>query len=306
MDTLLDGLSVHDLRSVVVLSEVLHFGRAAEICGMAQPSLSASLKKVEQAVGAKLFLRSSRRCELTDSGIEFVGAARVSLEALDGIVSRGSESRARFRLGMIPTIGPYFVQDVLPTMLSVRREWEISIVEAMTAELESMVLGRQLDAAVVSLPISNVSFRLQTLYHERLVLAVDSGHSWAACGAVKVSDLQPERLLVLEQGHCLRAQTLEACGSSQVSEKPGHALGLATLMGMVSAGAGYTVLPETARSWAISGRGVTLVPFEAPEPTRTIALMTLDSRAHELRGFSEALGEVSFATGGTGANTLDG
>lgn len=305
MSSKLDGLSLHDLRVVVVLSEVLHFGKAAEICGVAQPSLSASVKKVEHSVGETLFARTSRRCSLTEAGLAFVEAARLSLAAVDGFAGGQSGARTRFRMGMIPTVGPFFVQEVLPRVLAGRGDWEASIVEATTGDLEAMVLGREVDAAVVSLPISGPAFRLQTLYQERLLLAVEGGHEWVGRGRVKVGDLQPERLLVLEHGHCLRAQTLEACGSSPLTDRPGHALGLATLMGMVSAGAGYTVLPETAEVWASLGARVALVPFDDPEPTRTVVLMSLESRREELRVLEEAVvlgcGEALVTRRGEGA-----
>ena len=205
-------------------------------------------------------------------------------------------ARQRFRLGMIPTIGPYFVQVVIPKVLSAKSDLEIVIVEATTEELEKLVVDRSIDAAVVSLPLDTPAAKFQNLYQERLVLAVHADHPWASRKGVSVHEIDPQRLLVLDHGHCLRAQTLEACSTSQIGEKPVHSLGLSTLLGMVAAGAGYTVLPETAASWTSVGEKVVFVPFRDPQPSRLVALMTLQSRSNELLPLTQAVMEHGVLT----------
>lgn len=276
---------------MVVLSETLHFGKAADICGVAQPSLSATVKKVEAVLGCQLFDRSTRRSALTQKGEEVAKAAQAVLNLLDSSMGSGvlTGAKVRFRLGMIPTVGPYFVKHVVPLVLQADEGLELVVVEATTAELEAMVLERSVDLAVVSLPIDDPAMELKTLYQERLVLAVSRRHAMAGRESVGMDELDLERLLVLDQGHCLRAQTLEACGSSQVKDKPVHAVGLPTLLGMVAAGAGYTLLPESAAEWAFFGGEIALVPFQAPEPSRTVALMGLRSRHRQTGRLAAAI-----------------
>lgn len=295
MNASLETLSLHDLKVIVVLSETLHFGKAAEICGVTQPSLSASVKKVEELLGCQLFERSSRKSRLTREGETVVMGAQRALMAMEEAVDLGVRKsvKQRYRIGMIPTIGPYYVQHVIPQILAANSEMELVIVEAMTAQLEEMVLGRSLDGAVVSLPIENPAFSLQNLYQERLALAVNGSHAFASRTGVGVEEISAEDLLVLEQGHCLRAQTLETCKSSLIAERPLHTLGLPTLLGMVAAGAGYSVLPETAGDWIAVDRRVVLVPFAEPSPTRTVALMVLKSRETELALLSRVVSEFS-------------
>jgi LysR family hydrogen peroxide-inducible transcriptional activator len=274
----LDTLSVRDLRSVVVLADRLHFGRAAEDLGVAQPSLSSAIKKVEGLCGELLFERTSRQVALTPAGQRVVQRARAILEEVERLgrgVERSGSLAGRFRLGLLPTIGPYYAPEFLGALRLEYPRLELVLTEAVTEALIQMLRQRQLDAALICLPSGERGLTETPLVREPFDLAVSAGHPLAESGEVGLWQLEPRQMILMERGHCLRDQALEACGATpDTATGPMQAASLETLRHLVAAGNGCAVLPRMAVRAGSDCRGlVTYVPFRDPAPSRTVGLV---------------------------------
>jgi len=273
----LDGLSIRDLRVVVVLAERLHFGRAAEDLAMAQPSLSAAVKKVEAALGERLFERTSRQVSLTAAGQRVVERSRSVLEEIAEMSRAGRSDRltGRFRLGLVPTIGPYYAPVFLARLRGRYPELKLVLTEALTEALLQMLRQRALDGAIVCLPTGERGLTETPLLREPFVLAVPEGHALAGAGQVSLGQLDPREMLLMERGHCLREQTLETCGTTpEEVTSPAQAASVETLRHLVAAGTGCALLPRMAVLGGADCAGlVRYVPFEDPAPGRTIGFV---------------------------------
>jgi LysR family hydrogen peroxide-inducible transcriptional activator len=273
----LDVLSIRDLRAVVVLAERLHFGRAAEDLEMAQPSLSAAIKKVEEALGERLFERTSRQVSLTAAGQRVVERARSVLEEVAEMSRAGRSHRlaGRFRLGLVPTIGPYYAPVFLGRLRERYPDLKLVLTEALTEALLQMLRQRTLDAAVICLPTGERGLTETPLLREPFVLAVPEGHALANAGQVNLGQLDPEEMLLMERGHCLREQTLETCGTTpEATTSPAQAASVETLRHLVAAGTGCALIPLMAVLGGKDCSGlVRYVPFCEPAPGRTIGFV---------------------------------
>ena len=274
----LDGLSIRDLRVVVVLADRLHFGRAAEDLSMAQPSLSAAVQKVEKVLGERLFERTSRRVALTPAGQLAVQRIRSALEELSEM-GRGPSARAllsgRFRLGLVPTIGPYYAPRFLAALRERFPHLELLLTEALTEALLQMLRQRALDAAIVCLPTGEPGLTETPLLREPFLLAVPASHPLAAAAEVTLGQLELKEMLLMEPGHCLRNQALETCGTTpDAAQNPLQAASVETLRQLVAAGNGCAVMPKMAVSQGLDCQGlVRYIPFREPSPSRTIGVV---------------------------------
>lgn len=277
----LDGLSIRDLRAVVALAERLHFGRAAEDLSIAQPSLSAAVKKVEEAVGERLFERTSRHVSLTPAGQLVVRRVRSILEELTGLGGGGSHREcltSRFRLGLVPTIGPYYAPRFLGALRERYPKLELVLTEAMTESLLQMLRQRLLDAAILCLPTGEWGMTETPLLREPFLLAVPSNHPLANEKEVSLGQIEPREMLLMERGHCLREQALETCGTTPDSAlNPVQAASLETLRHLVAAGSGCAMLPRMTVAAGLDCSGlVRYIPFREPAPGRTIGFVFHD------------------------------
>lgn len=277
----LDGLSIRDLRAVVALSERLHFGKAAEDLSIAQPSLSAAVKKVEEAMGERLFDRTSRSVTLTPAGQLAVQRMRSILEELAGIGGGGSGRECltgRFRLGLVPTIGPYYAPWFLGALRERYPKLQLVLTEAMTEPLLQMLRQRLLDAAVLCLPTGEWGMTETPLLREPFLLAVPSNHPLANETEVSLGQIEPGEMLLMERGHCLREQALEACGTTPDSAlNPVQAASLETLRHLVAAGSGCALLPRMTVAAGLDCSGlVRYLSFREPAPGRTIGFVFHD------------------------------
>ncbi len=298
----LDALSVRDLRAVVTLAERLHFGKAAEELCLAQPSLSAAVKKVEDALGERLFERTSRHVALTPAGERAVQRIHSVLDEISQI-GRGDAGRTvlsgRFRLGLVPTIGPYYAPRFLTRLRERYPKLELVLTEALTAALLQMLRMRSLDAAIVCLPTRERGLTEIPLLRELFVLAVPTCHPLAAAAEVHLGQLEPREMLLMEQGHCLREQTLEACGiTPDAALSPVQAASVETLRHLVAAGGGCAVIPQMAVTGLDCPGPVRYLPFSEPAPSRTIGFVFHDrcpgmEDATELAGFLSELHQPS-------------
>jgi LysR family transcriptional regulator, hydrogen peroxide-inducible genes activator len=277
----LDSLSLRDLRAVVALAERLHFGKAAEDLCMAQPSLSAAVKKVEDVLGERLFERTSRRVSLTPAGQRVVPRVRRVLEELAELGRARQREEAlsgRFRLGLVPTIGPYYAPRFLAGLRERYPNLELVLTEALTETLLQMLRQRSLDAAIICLPTGDGGVTEIPLLREPFVLAVPSSHPLSGEPALSLEQLDPREILLMERGHCLREQTLEACGTTPDSaSSPVQAASVETLRYLVATGSGCALLPQMAVESGLDCGGlVRYVGFREPPPSRTIGLVFHD------------------------------
>jgi LysR family hydrogen peroxide-inducible transcriptional activator len=240
------GLSLRELEYLVAVAEHGHFGRAADACHVSQPSLSAGVRKVEEAIGVRVFERTSRRVMPTRVGEEVVRRARAVLAAAARMMDVGLEVAdplaGAFALGAIATIGPYLFPRALAPLRQAYPDLVLSIEEGLTEHLLARLRDGALDAVVLSPPVDDHGLTLIPLYREPFRLAVEAGSPLAAAPAVTLADLDPAAAVLLEEGHCLRDQALSLCAAS--GQRPRHtAMSLETLKAMVAAGVGYSLVP---------------------------------------------------------------
>jgi LysR family transcriptional regulator, hydrogen peroxide-inducible genes activator len=236
-------LSLRDLEYLVAVAECRHFGRAAERCGVSQPALSAQVRKLESWLGVTVFERAPGRVLLTGQGAALLARVQGVLAEARGLVEQaraaGAPLAGAFRIGAIPTIGPYFLPHALRPMREAFPEMRPVVSEARTADLVERQKDGALDASLLCLPQTDPALALHPLFFEPFLMmhAAGARPGWPEDGG--------EGLLVLEEGHCLRDQTLAICG---LQAPPGrrHAAGLELLRQMAAAGEGYALMPALA------------------------------------------------------------
>ncbi len=284
MDTMdrLEGLLIRDLRALVTLAERKHFAQAAEEFGISQPSLSAIIKKVEAVFGTPLFIRTTRRFAITPEGEVVVRETRAVLEELNRLAtvldSNTTPLTGRLRLGIIPTLGPYYIPHFLQALCTAYPTLELVLLEGKTDNLINQLRLRDLDAALLSLPIPPPDLITIPLFRESFMLAVPSDHPLADREQITVEDVDVRELLILEQGNCLQDQTLDACGVNRPGAvKAIHATSLETLRYMVATRIGIAIMPRLAvhpESNGVVPLPIRYLEFSAPEPARIIGLAT--------------------------------
>jgi LysR family hydrogen peroxide-inducible transcriptional activator len=276
-------MNLRDLRYLVALADLKHFGRAAEASFVSQPTLSTQIKKLEDELGMALIERNPRNVLLTAVGEAVVARARVMLREADEIKNIARRARdpesGSVRLGIFPTIGPYLLPHVIPAIVKRFPHLELLLSEEKTETILRKLHDGELDAAVLAMPIHDDTLHAEFLFQEDFVLAVPRGHALAkkrtAKNKLKLSDLNEERLLLLDDGHCLRDQALEVCQMAGAQERGGfRATSLETLRHMVATNVGMTFLPALAvHSPAPQISNIELVAFADPQPNRRIAMV---------------------------------
>jgi LysR family hydrogen peroxide-inducible transcriptional activator len=289
-------MNLRDLSYLVALAEYRHFGRAAEASFVSQPTLSTQIRKLEDELGVALVERTPRKVLLTETGREIARRARGVLSQIDEIKSIAQRTRdpesGTIRLGIFPTLGPYLLPHVVPHLRTRFPRLELLLREEKTEQVLHMLREGTLDAGILALPVHDDSLHVEFLFEEPFVLAVPSGHELASRASLRMDDLAEQNLLLLEDGHCLRDQALEVCHLAGAGEKSGfRATSLETLRQMVSANVGITLLPALAVKPPVAqSPNVSLVEFEAPAPSRRIAMLWRKSSA--MTPFFEALAAI--------------
>jgi LysR family transcriptional regulator, hydrogen peroxide-inducible genes activator len=269
-------MTLRDLEYLVAVADMRHFGKAAEACHVSQPTLSMQIRKLEDELGVALFERTNKQVLVTDVGGRIIAQARATLRQASTIVEIAKTARDPFagelKLGAFPTLAPYLLPIVVPKIASTFPNLKLLLIEEKTDALLRQVAEGRIDTAMLALPIRDEQLETVALFEDRFRLAVPESHDLAKRKTVTRADLRNERLLLLEEGHCLRYQALELCSTLGSSEYEGfRATSLETLRQMVAAGVGITVVPEVAiRS---EGRGIRYVPFEGNPPSRTIGMV---------------------------------
>ncbi|RZA31132.1 MAG: LysR family transcriptional regulator, partial [Lysobacteraceae bacterium] len=241
-------MNLRDLKYLLALADHKHFGRAAAACFVSQPTLSTQIKKLEEELGVSLVERAPRKVMLTPAGLAAAERARrivAEVEQMKEAARRSQDPEAgSVRLGLFPTLGPYLLPHVIPRIRARFPNLELLLVEEKSDVLLSRLHDGKLDAALLALPVHDEQLHSQFLFEEPFVLAVPEHHPLAARGSLGLSELNDQKLLLLEDGHCLREQALEVCRLSGANEKSEfRATSLETLRQMVAANGGITLLP---------------------------------------------------------------
>ena len=293
----MNNLTLKQLRYFTALARHRHFGRAAEACSVTQPALSVQIKDLEADLGTPLVERSSRDIHLTPTGQVFEERARDILRAVEdlGDLARVADGplSGRLRLGMIPTIAPYLLPEVLKSLATGFPMLEVLPRETITETLLKDLKEHRLDAAIVALPVSEPQLQEVELFQEEFIMI---RHQQEAHKPAPAPDqLLKMRLLLLEEGHCFRDQALSFCNAGGVrSPDIMEGSSLSTLVRMVGAGLGMTLIPEMAVPFEVRSEKVVMTRFSEPAPHRTIGMIWRKSNplAPQLNDLAKTLHSV--------------
>lgn len=270
------NLTIKQLRYFEALAKQAHFGRAAALCSISQPALSVQIKELETELGTALFERGPRQVRLTPFGRDFRTRVRDILRSIDelGDVARAAQAKlsGRFRLGVIPTIAPYLLPTLIGDLARSHPGLDLHVRETLTPRLVQELQQSQIDTAIVALPILEPAFTETPLFTENFVLVRPVQD--AAKPVPDADALRKMRLLLLEEGHCFRDQALSFCNAGTALPRDGlDGSSLSTLVQMVGAGIGVTMIPEMAMRVEARSAPVDCAHFAAPKPGRTIGMI---------------------------------
>jgi LysR family hydrogen peroxide-inducible transcriptional activator len=269
-------MNLKDLKYFLAIAELEHFGHAAQQCNVSQPTLSGQIKKLEETLGVMLFERTNRRVMLTEAGHQIVIYAKRILREVDAIHEIAGNTRdplaGKFRLGAFPTLSTYIFPRIVPQVKAAMPNLRIILIEDKTTQLIEQLHNGAIDAALLALPIQDDYLISQQLFDDEFFLAVPTGHELTKYKTIDQTKLKQHRLLLLEEGHCLRDQSLEICQLHNIGEEQDFkATGLETLRQMVKAGTGITFMPKIAIP--TKEDGIEYIPFTKPAPSRSIGLV---------------------------------
>jgi LysR family transcriptional regulator, hydrogen peroxide-inducible genes activator len=269
--------TLRQLRYLQALVRYRRFGRAAEACAISQPALSMQIRDLEKELGVELVERRPGEAALTDIGLEVARRGERVLAAARDLVDfarhRGRILSGRLKLGIIPTLAPYVLPKVLPDLQARYPDLTVELRETQTKILMEELAGGDLDVVMLALPLPDTEIETIRLFDDAFLLAVPADDPLPKNSRVNPREIDQQRLILLEEGHCLRDQALAYCAA------PRHdmplslgATSLATVMQMVASGYGVTLVPEVAVDVEVRDQRVKLLHFTAPEPGRTVGL----------------------------------
>jgi LysR family hydrogen peroxide-inducible transcriptional activator len=269
------NITLRQLRYFDALVRHSHFGRAAEACAISQPALSMQIKEMEQVLGGVLLERSARQVALTKFGEDLAQRVRDILRSVDelGDFARASQDRlvGQLRIGMIPTVAPYLLPKVIGNLTRMHPELDIHVRETVTPKLIQELAEGRLDTAIVALPVSEPSLTEVALFVENFLLVRPGEDEGTPVPSSET--LREMRLLLLEEGHCFRDQALSFCNMQSPPREVLDASSLSTLVQMVGAGIGVTLIPEMAVAVETRSASVSVTRFKDPQPSRTIGMV---------------------------------
>ena len=289
-------MNLRDLRYLVALADHRHFGRAAAASFVSQPTLSTQIRKLEEELGVPLVERAPRKVMLTPAGLDIAERARRivgEVEQMKEAARRSQDPEAgTVRLGMFPTLGPYLLPHVVPRIRARYPSLELLLVEEKSDVLLTRLREGKLDAGLLALPVHDDQLHVEFLFEEPFLLAVSEAHPLARRGSLALKELADQRLLLLEDGHCLRDQALDVCHLAGAGEMSGfQATSLETLRQMVAANVGVTLLPMLAIKPPVArSENIRLLGFRDSQPSRQIAMVWRRSSA--MAGFLLQLAQV--------------
>jgi LysR family hydrogen peroxide-inducible transcriptional activator len=270
-------MTLTELRYIVALAQERNFSRAAERCSVSQPTLSVAIARLEDELGVHLFERGKGFVSPSAIGIRVVEQARLALreaEKVRQIANLGrSQIEGPLRLGVIHTIGPYLLPQLIHSLKVVAPEMPLAIEENMTATLADMLRDNELDVLIIALPFEVPGILTRPIYDESFKVIVPRGHRWEDMGEIRPEEVVGDEILLLKAGNCFRDQVLGACpevSSPETDIRLGHSIG--TIRCMVASGLGVSVLPEGALLHPYTNDMISIIPFSEPAPARRIAL----------------------------------
>ena len=275
-------MTLTELRYIVAVAREKHFGRAAEACFVSQPTLSVAIKKLEDELDVKLFERGSNEVSVTPLGEEIVRQAQAVIEqaaAIKEIAKRDKDPLSGpLRLGIIYTIGPYLLPDLVKQVIERMPKMQLVLQENFTVKLLEMLRTGELDVAVLAEPFPDQGLAIAPLYDEPFMIAVPSTHPLAKRERVSSVELKKETMLLLGTGHCFRDHVLEVCpefarfsNDAEGIRKSFEGSSLETIKYMVASGMGVTVVPQLSVPKDQQPH-VVYIPFAPPPPTRRVVL----------------------------------
>lgn len=282
-------MEIQQLKYVCAIAETGSFSRAAELCRIAQPSLSQQIQKLEEDVGARLFDRLGRRVRPTEAGHAFLPHARAILSQLDAarasVADKAANMQGRLTVGVIPTIAPYRMPGYTAAFTQRFPDAKLRIVEETTPNLVEGLRDLSIDMAIMALPLRHKDLETYTLQEESLYVALPESHALANKKAVTMKELRGESFVMLRDGHCFRDLSISACTHARITPNIAFESGqFSSLLGMVAAGIGVSLVPEMAVGTNIACRYVKIADARA---SRTIVAAVLRGRSlsHVQRAF---------------------
>lgn len=270
-------MKLTDLRYVVALAQDGNFSRAAERCSVSQPTLSVAIARFEDELGVHLFERGKSHVSQTPVGQRVVDQAQRALAEIEKVRELALRGRDQLegplRLGVIHTIGPYLLPQLIQSLKRIAPAMPLLIEENMTANLAEMLESNDLDVVIIALPFELPGVVTRAIYDEAFKVVVPKGHPWESMEAISPEEVAGDEVLLLKAGNCFRDQVLDACpevSSPDTDVRVGHSIG--TIRCMVASGLGVSVLPEGALRQPYSNDMISVIPFRPPAPSRRVAL----------------------------------
>jgi LysR family transcriptional regulator, hydrogen peroxide-inducible genes activator len=293
-------ITLRQLRYLAALARHGHFGRAAEACAVTQPALSMQIRDLERTLGVAVVERRPGEVMLTDVGREIARRAEDVLSASRDLVDfarhRSGLLTGRLTLGVIPSLAPYLLPRILPVLQARFPELRLELRETQTRQLIEDIKSGALDAAMLALPLGEPDIDTLFLFEDLFLLAVPANDPRKQSARVAARDIDQSRLILLEDGHCLRDQALAFCATAACSRSAGAggtafgASSLTTVMQMVAGGYGVTLIPQIAADVERRDERVKFLRLENPQPGRSIGLAF--RRTSPRKADFAALGEV--------------
>ncbi len=272
---MLINMNIRDLKYIIALADYSHFGKAAKACFVSQPALSMQIQKLEDNLGIKLFERTNKKVITTDAGKEIIKHARNIIREAKDIedIAKTMQSplSGNIKIGAFPTLAPYLFSKIIPSISKKMPNIKLFLIEEKTHKLIKKLEDGDIDCAFLTLPVNNNIFELKELFCDEFFLAVPKNHQLSNKKEIEKNDLKNENLLLLEEGHCLRDQSLDICNMMNISEKQDfRATSIETLRQMVISNIGMTLMPKIAIN---KNDDIIYIRFTNPQPSRTIALI---------------------------------
>ena len=292
-------MTLNELRYIVAVAQERSFGRAAAKCFVSQPALSVAIQKLEEELGAPLFERGKNEVTVTPVGERIVEQAQRVLEEAARIKEIAQAGRNQLvgtlRLGVIYTVAPYLLPDLIPALHERASQMPLEIEEDLTDNLEVALKTGRIDAAIIALPFAPPGVVTTYLYEEPFQVVVPQNHRWAKRKTVHPDELTQEHTILLNVGHCFRDQVLDSCPElNRADTQVSRTNSLETVRNMVASGLGISVLPRDALTPKYHSRLVVPVPFTKPAPSRRIALAARKSfpRPEAIAAIRDAVAEI--------------
>jgi LysR family hydrogen peroxide-inducible transcriptional activator len=271
-------IKIRDLEYLIAIAEHKHFGHAAAACFVSQPTLSGQIQKLEQRLKLTLIERKTRNVMLTPAGEKLIQEARQVLNAANNFEEAAKALldplSGDLHIGLIPTLAPYILPHIMPTLNTTLPKISFYLYENRTNDLLQQLDEGKLDILILPWLPEMERFERYDLFEEPLVMATSQHHDFATKSAVSFDDLHQQKILTLEDGHCLRDQAMGYCFSAGAEEDHSfRATSLETLRYMVASNMGITLLPMLATLNPLSNKDIQYIPFIQPQPTREISLL---------------------------------